>query len=64
MGIIKGMPDFTEIEWEGYIIKLRAGDPIRRFVVSLGLFDIMPYFESSYINLDIRISVPKVKNLY
>ncbi|MBI2868522.1 MAG: hypothetical protein HYX96_01700 [Chloroflexi bacterium] len=51
VGGIIGMPDFTEIEWEGYLIKLRAADYARRFIAGIGLFDIMPYYESSDIGL-------------
>jgi hypothetical protein len=57
------VPDFTEIDWEGYKIKLRAGDRVRRFINNLGLFDTMPYFESSDIKLDIRFIIPKVKHI-
>lgn len=63
IGGILDMPDFAEIEYEGYQIKIRSSDYWRRFINSLGLFDSIPYFESSDIALDVRFSIPKVKNI-
>lgn len=62
-GGILDMPDFTEIEYEGYQIKIRSSDYWRRFISNLGLFDSVPFYESSDITLDMRFSIPKIKSV-
>jgi len=56
------MPDFDEIEMGDYTVKLRTSDSLRRAVNSLGFFEVIPYFASSDINLDIRFIMPKIKD--
>jgi hypothetical protein len=53
------MPHFPLQHWKNYKIKLRPSDPIRRFLCALGLPDLFPYFDSSYIYFDMRFSIAK-----
>jgi hypothetical protein len=41
------MPDFTDIQWEDYMIKLRASDNIRRYLARFDLGDQLMYFLST-----------------
>ncbi len=58
------MPDFADVEWEGYGLKLRASDDIRRIIAGFDLGDQLMYFLSTDIYLDVRVSLDhKEKNI-
>jgi len=49
------MPDFNEIDWREYKVKLRASDNTRRTLNRLAQGDNLMYFQSTDIYLDVRL---------
>jgi hypothetical protein len=51
------MPDFLEHQFNNYYIKLRPNDTFRKELAVFGLPDMLNYFNSSEICLDLRFAV-------
>jgi len=51
----ENMPDFNEIDWREYKVKLRASDNTRRTLNRLAQGDNLMYFQSTDIYLDVRL---------
>jgi hypothetical protein len=57
------MPDFPEYNWGIYKLRLRPSDRVRKAFAKYGFPDFLNYFYSSSIGFNLRISIPKNKNI-